>query len=304
MTKSKFSQVEIDEIIQELALLKKSRSLSQMSSELHNEVSTATLSNIMQRKSLDKVSDKMWATLSKYTKAGSKSFSWKILETQNLRLITDTCKSAEEEMSMKMIVGKTGLGKTTALERYAKNHPNVAYVLLQKTMGVRDCLVAIAHAVGEPVDGTTNSLVKQVSKKLIERNGLLILDDAGKVIKKFYGVLQQVYDSTEGMTGIVVAGVPDLKSHLEKNASRQKESYNELVSRISWTQQLYEPSREIVSRICEMNGISDENAKTFILRTVKDYRDLRNIITAVKRLNPTEVTVDTLKNLKVGGFYN
>lgn len=303
-TRNNFTKENQEAIIEALRKISETRSLSQISSEIGATVSKGTLSNVLNRKNLDKVSKSMWSRLAKYTQAGMNSFSWRILETQNYKLVTDTCITAMEEASMKMIIGKTGLGKTTALERFSKSNQNVAYVLLQRTMGVRDCLVAIAHAVGEPIDGTTNQLVKQVSKKLVERNGLLILDDCGKVIKKFYGVLQQIYDTTEGMTGIVLAGVPDLKQHLERNAARNKESYNELVSRISWTQQLYEPSSDIVKRICETNGITDLRAQNYVSNTVRDFRDLRNLITAVKRLDPAMIDVEVLKSLKVGGFYN
>lgn len=299
----KISEVQIEEIIIALQDIKSKKSHSQIASEMGGAVSVATISNIINRKALDKVSDAMWAKLAKYTKTGE-GFKWKIRETQNFKLITDTCHAAMDERSMKLIIGKTGLGKTTALERFARNNPSAYYVLLQKTMGVRDCLVAIAHAVGEPVDGTTNQLVKAVTKKLIERGGLLILDDAGKVIKKFYGVLQQIYDSTEGSCGIVVAGVPDLKAHLEKNASRLKESYNELVSRFSFTQNLYDPTADMIYLICEHNGITDKQAQRYIANITRDYRDLRNIIGSINRLNPVTVTLDVVKELKVGGFYN
>lgn len=302
MASKKFTDIQIDEIIEQLIELKKTRSLQQMSSEMQGAISYAHISNIINKKGLDKISDKVWALLAKYTKTGN-SFKWQIRETQNLKLINDTCRAAMDECSMKLIIGKTGFGKTTALERFVRHNPNAYYVLLQKTMGVRDCLVAIAHAVGEPVDGTTNALVKAVTRKLIERGGLLILDDAGKVIKKFYGVLQQIYDSTEGAVGIVVAGVPDLKLHLEKNASRQKESYNELVSRFSWTQLLYEPTPEIVSTICESHGITDTQAKRYINNIVRDFRDLRNVITAINRLNPAIVNIDVVQHLKVLGFH-
>jgi DNA transposition AAA+ family ATPase len=299
----KITTAQIEEIIIALQDIKSRKSHNQIASEMGGEVSVATISNIINRKALDKVSDAMWAKLAKYTKTGE-AFKWVIRETQNFKLITDTCRAAMEERSMKLIIGKTGLGKTTALERFARNNTSAYYVLLQKTMGVRDCLVAIAHAVGEPVDGTTNQLVKAVTKKLIERGGLLILDDAGKVIKKFYGVLQQIYDSTEGACGIVVAGVPDLKAHLEKNASRLKESYNELVSRFSFTQNLYDPTAEMICLICEHNGITDKQAQRYIANITRDYRDLRNIIGSINRLNPVTVTLDVVKELKVGGFYN
>jgi len=298
-----FTTADIDEIINSLIEIKANKSLAQIKSEMQNEISTASLSNIISRKDLNKISQNMWAKLAKYTKAGE-SFRWVIRETQNFKLITDTCRAAMEERTMKLNIGKTGRGKTTALEKFARQNPSAAYVLMQRTMGVRDCLVAIAHAIGEPVDGTTNALVKAVTKKLIERGGLLILDDCGKVIKKFYGVLQQIYDTTEGACGIVVSGVPDLKAHLEKNASRMKESYNELVSRFSWTQSLHEPSADMIFLICESNGITDAQAKRYIANTTRDYRDLRNIITSIKRLNPAIVNLEVVQQLKVGGFYN
>lgn len=305
MSKS-IDTAKIDKIRHKLIDMHKNDGLTQRDLERMsgNTVSAATINKVINNVGMENIAPAMWNKLAALTQSASERANWNIYETTNMKLVMSTCEAAMAERSMKLIIAETGFGKTTALDRFRrKNADSTVYVLMRPTMGVRDCMIAIAQALGLSGEGTVNSLVNQVSTRLIERGGLLILDDCGKVIKKFFRIIQQIYDSTEGSVGIVLAGVPALKIHLTKEAGRNKESYPELVSRIGWTQHLHEPSKEIVVRMCNDNGITDPRAHSYIHKIAKNYRDLRNLITAANRLN-TNITPEVVMNLKVGGFYN
>lgn len=269
----------------------------------NGEISTATLSNVMNEKNLDSVSVELWQRLAAYCSATLGTREWRILRSNNHELVYTTCHLAHVDKNMKMVYGRTGLGKTTSLKLYAKEHSEATYVLMLPTMKEKDCLRAIAEALNiRDCEGTLFTMVKEITRKLNNKGGLLILDDCGKVIHKFYRSLQQIYDITEGNIGIVVAGVPSLKTHISKFAMAQKESYPELMRRFSYCQELLPPSMEIVRQLCQEHGIVEDAAQRFVARRCNNYGDLRNLIMAAKRTGRSELTVELLQSLQVNNF--
>lgn len=294
-----------EELRMKLIELKEKHSLTELTAMSKGGISTAYLSNIINNVDLHKISIAMWNKVEALVKSKTERTGWTLINTANSKLIYETCEAALAERTMKMIIGPTGYGKTTALDAFARNNSNaVVYVLMDSSMNVRDCLVVIAGALRISTEGTQHQLVRAIAKRLIERGCLLILDDCGKVIQKFFRVLQVIYDQSEGSCGMVLAGVPALKTHLLKNANKNKESYPELISRVSYTQELHAPTEKAVEAICHKQGITDARAIQYIYKSAKNYRDVRNIILATRRLKTEGITAEDIKSVNVGGFYN
>jgi DNA transposition AAA+ family ATPase len=214
--------------------------------------------------------------------------------------VQNTCKRVMQLQHMERVVGQTGYGKTTALKHFHRNNNKVAYVLMTPSMSQKDCLRSIGFALGlKSLDGTMSEIMGSVSRKMGQHGGLLIIDDCGKVIAKFYRALQELYDRSEGRIGIILAGVPALKRHLLNFAARGKESYPELVSRISYTQELYSPSHDVIELACQSHGIVDMKAVNYIKRNIHDYRHLRNVIMGAKATGLQQITVDVIQELQI-----
>lgn len=272
----------------------------------HGEISGATVANIKNRKMLDKISDNMWSKLHSFLMEGRSTSGWKYFDTMNHQLIEVTCDLAKKEASMKMIIAQTGLGKTTSLLRWAtRNQKSAHYLLMLKAMNERECLRLIADALGvKNLEATKYQLIRSIANRCNNSPGkTLILDDAGKVITKFYGSLQQLYDLTEGNLAIVLAGVPALRETIRKNAGAQKESWPELMRRISYTQDLVEPSKDIIRTICETYGIKETRVINFIEKKVSNYGDLKNIITAALATN-RPITFELVSQLQINSIHN
>jgi DNA replication protein DnaC len=281
---------------QSLALIQRNFQLSRNMS-----ISSTTLSNIINNKDLDKISVEMWRRLHDFCSVRVSNRDWTILDNIDMQRVLTTCSNAYAEKNMKMVVGPTGTGKTTSLKLYAnRNAGHTFYCLLTPSMSQKAVLRTIGAVLNiRTLDTTVEHLIKQISDKL-NKGCLLILDDVGKVIQRVYAILQEIYDRSEGNCGIVLAGVPSLKKHILEFADRGKESYPELLRRITYMQELDGPTDEIVHRICSDHGIIDTRSINYIRRNCKNFGDLRNWIMAVRRTELTEITVEVLTRLQVG----
>lgn len=290
-------------LIAKLQEMNGKHSLNELSRLSSGTISTATLSKVINGKGLDSIDQKMWNKIEALVMTKAERTDWVLINTRNSEHIRLTCQAAMDERNMKDIIGETGFGKTTGLRDFAKNNPGKAiYVLMDPSMNERDCIKAIARAYGSSAEGTKYEIVTALAARMIEIGGVLLLDDVGKVIKKFFRLIQAIYDRTEGSCGIVIAGVPALQDFIEKNARKNKESFPEFISRVSWNQRLEVPSKNSIALICEANGINKE-AATAIASTTREYREVNNIVMAARRLNKTtELTPEDVVQLKVGGF--
>lgn len=305
-TAASLNTVDREFVISQLNIMrKKGQSLAviqrnfQMSKNM--TISSSTLSNLINGKGLDKVSVDMWSRLYSFCTTRVSNRDWTILDNIDMQRVLTTCANAFAEKNMKMVVGPTGTGKTTSLKLYANRNPNTAYYcLLTPSMSQKAVLKTIGTTLNiRTLDTTIEHLIKQIADKL-NKGGLLILDDVGKVIQRVYAILQEIYDRTEGNCGIVLAGVPSLKKHILDNADRAKESYPELLRRITYMQELDGPTDEIIESICKDHGVLDKRAIHYIRRNCKNFGDLRNWIMAVRRTDLTDITVEVLTRLQVG----
>lgn len=278
-------------------------SQSKMAAEITNRfgaISNATISNMINGK-WDSIALPMWQRAGQYTKSLKVSgFEWVDMSTQNGNIIKNVVASAHIEKDVRAICAATGLGKTTELQRQSSANEHYYYVLLSRSMTVKDIVRAIAASMYINHDGSTYSYIKKISERLNTTGGVLIIDDIGKVIRKFYGQLQELIDHTTGHAGIVIAGTIDLKRWLDKMKSKQRDSYPELHRRISHWQGLKAPSRQSIELVCRQYGITHDSAIAFLFEHAKNYGSLKEYIKNAVKITNQEITSSVLGALNVG----
>lgn len=270
----------------------------------YGSVSIATISNMVSGK-WDNISDRLWEHVGDYFGMNhNKRFQWSIRMTHNMDIIHKLCAAVHSERNMMAICGTTGLGKTEALDRYSRLKDNVFYVLVRKSMTMKEFLQDVARSMHLQVEGSINAHVRRTTGKLIALGGLLILDDMGKRIEKLYGVLQEMYDLVEGKAGIIIAGTPALKFHIDKHAAlggmKTKDSYPELQRRISYWQRLYPPTEAMVRQVCSDYNIIEEAAVKYVHRQCQDYGTLKEMMRAASFLKEEKITASMLEGLPIG----
>lgn len=218
-------------------------------------------------------------------------------ESRDYMGVMSVCQSCQEDMGLGIIIGKSGYGKSYALQRYAKM-PKVVYMECDDTMSCRDLVEAIEGKLGIPraTSGTIWKRVCRIREFLNVNTGyLLIIDEADKLINKYTAakmeILRGIYDQAE--VGIVIAGEPklevDLRNMLDRFANRIDFFYKlggldkkELDGYLTGWNISEDARRELASR-----AYSSRNGCFRLLD-----RTLNNVLRVMKSRGVTEVTID------------
>lgn len=150
-----------------------------------------------------------------------------IIETDDLRRITNAIQIAHTEKDIALIIADAGAGKSTAAQWYVKNNEKTA-ILIHVVSGMNKKMLVTETAKQLSVDSariSLNTLIKNVTDTLCERDMVVILDEADYLKSDALEFTRRlVYDL--GQSGLVLIGLPRLKGLIQnlKNDHRQLES--------------------------------------------------------------------------------
>jgi len=236
-------------------------------------------------------------------KLGINSQDWNIVGTTNYNIIHELCDDARQNSRMMAISAYTGSGKTTALKDYQrKNSNSVYYVLMDALMTRKRMLKSIQRAMGlQPQASIEDALINICEALNSTPNSLLILDDVGKLSDTNMRVIQIIYDNIEHRSGIVLSGTEYLKTHINKQAEKDRLGFRELRSRIQFWQKLMPPSPPEIIGMLSHNGIENESILIHISKNAREYRYVRNVATNLKiaSANGLSMSIQTLEKLKI-----
>ena len=241
-------------------------------------ISGATLSNIETGK-WDKLDEKMW--LKVWQEVGHAPQVAPVLETRNLATVRQMCEQTRTNALMVGLLGDTGLGKTTALEYYARR-PRVYYVAYDKTMRPKHFFAAVLQTLGVSFTGSVHEMLGRVADEL---NGkatpLLIIDEAGKLTHQMYLYIHVLRERTKRNCGIVLAGMPYFRTNLLKDVNRQKEGAAEFFRRVNLWTELERPTRAEIKAVCEAHGVTDSET----VKEMQRHHDFGNLTNALLLAN-------------------
>lgn len=218
-------------------------------------------------------------------------------ESRDYMGVMSVCQSCQEDMGLGIIIGKSGYGKSYALQRYAKM-PKVVYMECDDTMSCRDLVEAIEGKLGIPraTSGTIWKRVCRIREFLNVNTGyLLIIDEADKLINKYTAakmeILRGIYDQAE--VGIVIAGEPKLEVDLRNMLDR-------FANRIDFFYQLGGLDKKELDGYLAGWDISDDARRELAGRAYNSRngcfrlldRTLNNVLRVMKSRGTTEVTLE------------
>lgn len=156
----------------------------------------------------------------------------KAVETSTFKTLHTVAKNMKSKSVMACVVGKSGLGKTTAYTDIARTFSNTHYILCDHLDSVEEFMRKIHATLGLKQIDIKGS--KKIRKQIIEDIAefasksndipLLILDDVHHLGSGVYQDLKLLFDKTEGMMSIILAGTPQLEINLKKWAGFDKDN--------------------------------------------------------------------------------
>lgn len=145
-------------------------------------------------------------------------------DSRDARKILGVCQAAQEYREIGIITGRSGYGKTYALQEYARL-PKVGYLECDSAMNLKDMIVEVERALNLPPISSGNhgfsnhERLCRVALFMKENPGyLLIVDEADKLLVKNrhskIDHLREIFDKTGergyASCGIILAGEPGL----------------------------------------------------------------------------------------------
>lgn len=221
-------------------------------------------------------------------------------ESRDYMGVMSVCQSCQEDMGLGIIIGRSGYGKSYALQRYAKI-PKVAYMECDDTMSCRDLVEAIEGKLGIPraASGTIWKRVCRIREFLNVNTGyLLIIDEADKLINKYTAakmeILRGIYDQAD--VGIVIAGEPKLEADLRNMLDR-------FANRIDFFYKLGGLDKKELDGYLAGWSVSDDARRELAGRAYGSRngcfrlldRTLNNVLRVLKEKGETMVTLDIVK---------
>jgi len=117
------------------------------------------------------------------------------------------------------VLGREGMGKSSAIAKYIHEHEKVYYVRIGQSYRVSNFLDEMIFQVAGAYPQVHDSLftkMKLLSSLLTKdtTKKLIIIDDAGKLSPRGLGFFHELRDNTIYCTGFVFVGLPYFQKHL------------------------------------------------------------------------------------------
>ncbi len=268
---------EIKKAVQDYCKLKK---ISQNELAVQIGVSNATLSKVV-NDNWESIDGKMWLKIWSHVRPVNVP---QLFKTEDFSTVENLCNRAKSNHFMAGVIADTGMGKTTALQVYARQE-NVFYIYYNSNMRPKHFFMELGKLLGYTFDGNMYELVNRACDTLNSlHKPLIIIDEASKLTDPMLLALHVLRDKTMHNCGIVLAGMPYFKANLIKKANKQKVGISEFLSRVMIWNELKGLRPSEIEYICQNHGITDKK-EISRLKYFKKFRDLANEILLYNTIN-------------------
>ncbi|MBN2263041.1 MAG: AAA family ATPase [Prolixibacteraceae bacterium] len=191
--------------------------------------SEGTLSDLINNKKSfsDKLINSITARVGNHSVSGNLVTS--LRQYQQIWNLAEACKKASD---MRLIVGNTGIGKSTVLRQYAAQASNVYYYKADRRLTWGKLLLAINECMGIVYKKrSTNDLFNNIIRKVEETadsNPLLIIDESEVLSNTIYKHIKNLNTATDGLLAIAIIGITEVKDRIAKLAGLDTQTWQPL----------------------------------------------------------------------------
>lgn len=213
----------------------------------------------------------------------NKDVEHKILDLYNFRYVQKICNVALTDSKFFLLCGRTGIGKTTALEFFIDNDKSfgVKYIKIVENMSQKDFIQSLGNAFNYDREQISSLAIINWINLMLEgsnENQLLIIDEGGKLNTKQYGFIHGLRDATKNKLGIIIASPEYLIDELQKWNRKRKKGVPEFFGRINGIFKLKTLTHQEIIAVCQSRGVSDVKIIQNKFIDLKDLRALRNAL--------------------------
>ena len=232
-----------------------------------------TISDLLNSKKSfsDKLLNVMFDTLKDYMGEDN------LVATRQKNKIWNITQAGKNMSDMRLIVGNTGVGKSTVLRKFAEENECCWYIKIdRKEMTWNRFLFRLATEMGVKLDKnrkrfSTSFLLDQIILMVEEKadsNPIVIVDESEVAKNSFFKEFKNLRTATEGLLCIIIAGITDVMNKIGKIAGlecRQYQSANGIAQRWYPTKENSNQYTTFARRISvfRIDNISTEDIASF-----------------------------------------
>jgi len=216
-----------------------------------------------------------------------------IIQTSVMKKIHAVARKSHLRRWMCCCYGDAGIGKTKALQAYAKDDQEV--ILLETVIGLtaKALLSDLSRSVGLDGEGGTHELYTEVVKKLKGSDRLIIIDEAENLAYRSLEYLRRIYDMAQ--VGVLMVGMPRLITNLRGRRGQYAQLYSRMRLAVEIDKLDGMDVHDIVEKVFpNSNGIW----KSFFDASKGNARVLSNLIENSRdmaKLNKISITAEVVK---------
>lgn len=200
------------------------------------------------------------------------------LETPTSRKFWALLTLAQRAPTMVVITGAPGLGKTMTSRAYAKANRNVWHATMDPTStSPSQVLLKIARAMGERA-GQPNTLSERLGDRMLDAEGLLIVDEAQHCTAKGLEMLRYLHDEY----GVGIAFVGNYGLFSATNEPRKRDGFAQFYRRVRKRCWLTQPDAGDVDLILDAYGITDKAERAFLSQIARKNWGLSGITNTIQ----------------------
>ncbi len=154
--------------------------------------------------------------------------SIKFVETSIATTIFGTARNCHYKSELGVIFGDAGLGKTTAIEKYSVENPDVILIKVNPSYTKKFLVQEIHKKLGYEGLGAIYTMLNEIIAKLKNSGRMIIVDQAEYLTQASLELLRAIYD--EAKIGLLLIGMPKLYFNLKG----QKGDFRQLFTRIGY----------------------------------------------------------------------
>ena len=204
----------------------------------------------------------------------------KFLDTSVSRKIFNLIDLAHTECDMAVLTGEYGMGKTVALQEYARRNPDVALVEVDAGYSPLDVFTDICKHLDIVCAQSLGIMRQKVLEKLTNSGRLIMVDEAEHLNKRSLEMLRRLHDKAG--IGLLLAG----QKRLYHNLKKEQGEYGQLFSRVGMYMHIADPLTEEDCKAVVLSRIpkAKEAVKAFFQFSNGNARKLDKLIRRAVRV--------------------
>ena len=167
--------------------------------------------------------------------------------SQHIFNLAESCRMYKE---LGVCVGKAGVGKTTSVREYAKQHNDVILLYANHSITKRSLLEDLAEALNLNSKGYCSVLMKRCAARLHNGDFCVIVDEAEHLDADILDDLRRLADPEVGGCGLLLIGLERFLANLKSSRAE----YEYLTSRMCHQKKVKDLSDKGVQDICAAAG--------------------------------------------------